>query len=154
MESAKSSIYSRQYVTYTVNAHPPDENLNVDELITQCQATAMHATRVTAHASLDYLTPGALLFHRKTYLDIPLVADIMALTNKRAVAINSRRLKANSRHLSYDNRGGEQVCANYTIPQCSQSEGWAPLSGPSPCQRHINHPTVSTGDRSHQQSTA
>jgi hypothetical protein len=76
----------------------------------------MHATRVTAHKSLNNLSPGALVFQSDMYLDIPLIADIMAITNQREATVNSTLMKADQRQLTYDYKVVEQVLSKVYNP--------------------------------------
>ena len=69
----------------------------------------MHATRCAAHSSLARQTPGGLVFRRDMYLDIPLMADIIAISNVRQQIIDQRLLKANSKRKPHEFTVGEQV---------------------------------------------
>jgi hypothetical protein len=109
-----------------VRAHPPQDLLDVSELVDQCLAT-MHATRVASHGSLDDLSPGALVFQRDMFLDIPLVADIMAITATREVIVNNSLLKANQARLTYDFKVGEQVLIKVPNPDKLQDRWKGPF---------------------------
>ena len=56
--------------------------------------TAAYAARVTIHSSMK-ISPGALVFQRDMLLDIPLIADLHLLQQKRQVLINERLFQAN-----------------------------------------------------------
>jgi hypothetical protein len=103
-----------------VRAHPPQDLLDVSELVDQCLATAMHATRNASHGSLDDLSPGALVFQRDMFLDISLVADIMAITAKREVIVNNSLLQANQAPLTYDFNVSKQVLIKVPNPDKRQ----------------------------------
>ena len=67
-----------------------DQPLTVEEaesLVDQCLAMAMYATRVQTNRSLG-VSPGALVFQRDMFLDIPLIADIVQIRDGRQVKIN------------------------------------------------------------------
>ena len=113
----------------------PNRPTDVDEIIEQALATAMHATRVAAHNSLNKWSPGALVFQRDMLLDIPLIADIMAITTQRELKINNSLLKANAQRLTYDYHVGEQVLLKVPDP-AKMDERW---EGPYRIEQvHVN----------------
>jgi hypothetical protein len=72
-------------------------------------ATAMHACRCVCSESLAYNTPGSLAFGRDMFLDIPLVADIMAVQKHRQLLVDKRLLYANSKRIHHDYLVGNLV---------------------------------------------
>ena len=72
-------------------------------------ATAMHATRCAAHASLNNFSPGAVVFNRDMFLDIPLIADLIQIHDMRQRGIDVRLLRENARRTHYDFKVGDQV---------------------------------------------
>ena len=48
-------------------------------IIDSAFTTAMHATRCVSNTALGGYSPGALVFNRDMFLDIPLIADILTL---------------------------------------------------------------------------
>ncbi|KAL7578081.1 hypothetical protein ACA910_015014 [Epithemia clementina (nom. ined.)] len=69
----------------------------------------MHACRVASTAALLGLSPGSVVFNRDMYLDIPFVANILALSNARQAKIDQRLLRENTRRRRHEYRVGEQV---------------------------------------------
>ena len=92
-----------------VELKPPQKQDEVDTMIESALATAMHATRCSAHLSLGGFSPGALTFGRDMLLDIPLIADIQTLTQARQAQIDVRLLRANRKRKPVDFRIGHQV---------------------------------------------
>ena len=84
--------------------HPPQNMLQASDLMDNCLATVMHATHAVASNATDKIAPGALVFQRDMFLDIPLVADIIAMSNRRELIVNEALLKANQKRLNYDYR--------------------------------------------------
>jgi Integrase zinc binding domain len=58
-----------------LHSYLPQNVANANELIDSALATAMHALCATVHRSLE-VSPGALVFHRDMFLNIPLHADL------------------------------------------------------------------------------
>ena len=52
-------------------------------MIDSAFATAMHATRCISNTALGGYSPGALVFNRDMFLNIPLIADILTLQRGR-----------------------------------------------------------------------
>ena len=99
-----------------VHTLEPQDLMDANDLIDQCLATAMHATRVAAHTSLNKISPGSLVFQRDMFLDIPLIADIMAITSRREMLINNALLRANRKRISYDYAVNDDVLLQATEP--------------------------------------
>ena len=69
----------------------------------------MHATRCASHSSLDNVSPGGLVFRRDMFLNIPLIADIIALQEARQQGIDRRLMKANRNRIPHEFTVGELV---------------------------------------------
>jgi len=111
-----------------MHAHLPQGVNDVNELIDQSLATAMHATRAAANRSLNNYSPGAVVFQRDMYLDIPLIADIMAITQKREIAINEALLRANRRRVTCDYKVGDKVLIKVYDPDKLQARWIGPFT--------------------------
>ena len=72
-------------------------------------ATAMHACRCACSSSLDYNSPGSLAFGRDMFLDIPLIADMLAIRNNRQLLVDKRLLRANAKRIRHDYAQGDMV---------------------------------------------
>ncbi|GKY96404.1 hypothetical protein MPSEU_000599900 [Mayamaea pseudoterrestris] len=111
-----------------VHAHPPEDLMDADDIIDQCLATAMHATRVVSSGALDNLSPGAVVFQRDMFLDIPLVADILAISVKREAIVNERLLQANRSRLTHDFKVDEQILKKVYDPNKLEERWIGPYS--------------------------
>ena len=118
-----------------IHANPPQNILEASDMMDSCLATAMHATRAAASRALEYTSPGAIVFQRDMFLDVPLIADIMALTASRQVRINESLRKANLIRRTYDFKVNDQVLIK-SDSQGKLSEKWI---GPYPITTvHVN----------------
>ena len=62
----------------------------------------MHALRCTPNTSLGNYSPGALVFQRDMFLNLPLITDIITLTRNRQAQIDRRLLRVNARRLHHE----------------------------------------------------
>ena len=67
-----------------------------------------HTTRSTVHSTMK-TTPGAIVFHRDMFFDIPYIANLIMLRDKRQAIINYNLWRENNRRRNYDYRVGQQV---------------------------------------------
>lgn len=78
-------------------------------VIDECLATAMHACRCAAQGALNNHAPGALAFRRDMFLDVPLIADFVALQQRRQDIVDQRVMRANAKRIRHDYQVGEKV---------------------------------------------
>jgi transposase InsO family protein len=92
-----------------LHVDPPANVIDASDTIASCLATAMHAARAAASGALNGISPGAFAFNRDMYLDIPLIADAIAIHQHRAALVDERLRLANLKRISHDYAVGEQV---------------------------------------------
>ena len=114
-----------------------------NQVVEETLATAMHACRCACSQSLGFNSPGALAFGRDMFLDIPLIADILAIQNNRQLLVDKRLLRANAKRIKHDYAVGDQVWkCNYL----GLSDKLKPtVSGPYSVQRVHTNGTVTIG---------
>jgi hypothetical protein len=78
------------------------------QLVDTAIADAVYATRCMYSSSLG-TTPGALAFHRDMILNIPMMADLQQIQQRRQQLIDDRLIKANLKRFSYDYAVGGEV---------------------------------------------
>ena len=81
------------------------EELGIEEIL----ATAMHACHIVCSSSLGYNSPGALDFGRDMLLDIPFIANILAIRNKRQLLVHKKLLRKNAKRIKHDYAIDERV---------------------------------------------
>ena len=87
--------------------------------------------------SLRWNTPGQLAFGRDMFLDIPVIADIVAINNNRQLLVNKRLLRENSKRIRHDYAVGDLVYKKNYIGLSDKLS--KTLSGPYPItQCHTN----------------
>ena len=71
----------------TVTTQPPQNVQQAEQIIDNALSNAMHITRCAVSRSLGVL-PGALVFRRDMFLDIPIIADLVEIQRKRQVIVD------------------------------------------------------------------
>jgi transposase InsO family protein len=113
----------------------------VKQLANNALHTAMHATRCASHNSLDNISPGALVYRRDMYLDIPLLADVLTLQQLRQKQIDKRLLRSNARRKQHDYKIGDHVLIQRSLDASSKME--PTYKGPFPIVQVHTNGTVS-----------
>jgi hypothetical protein len=78
------------------------------DLIDSALVTAAYATQTALHLSTK-ISPGGLVFNRDMLLDIPIIADLHLLQEKRQEIINKNLEWANKKKVAHEYHPGEQV---------------------------------------------
>ena len=110
-EASHKSI--AQVLRTLIHTQPPATREDAERLVDNAIATAMHALRCNPVSTLGNYSPGALVFNRDMFLNIPLVADILTLTQHRQALVDKRLLRANAHRSFHDFRVGEMVFVNH-----------------------------------------
>jgi hypothetical protein len=76
---------------------------------------AMHAMRARLHSTLSS-SPGKLVFNRDMFLNIPLIADWHAITQRREHLIHENLMRENQK----------RSCYNYAPKQMVLKKKWNP----------------------------
>jgi hypothetical protein len=80
----------------------PPRNINsTREFIDESLSIAMHAMRAGIHTILGS-SPGSLVFNRDMFLNIPLIADWHAITQRREHLINENLIRENQKRRRFD----------------------------------------------------
>ena len=101
-----------QIIRTLIHINPPTNKQNAELLVDDAIGTAMHALRCNPVSTLGNFSPGALVFNRDMFLNIPLVADILTLTKNRQALIDARLIRANRRRIKHEFKVGQQVFVN------------------------------------------
>ena len=88
--------------------NPPCTLNDAKEVIDQALATASHGIRSNVSQVTGY-SPGALAFHRDMLLDVPLLVDLIALRDRRQIAVDKNLRRVNLKRSSYDYQPGQSV---------------------------------------------
>ena len=83
-----------------VHQNPPRGMRQAKDLVDEALATAQHALRCAVHTTLGS-SPGALVFNRDMFLNIPLMADWQLLNQKREHLVNEDLCRTNLKRRRY-----------------------------------------------------
>jgi len=89
-------------------SNPPKDADGACGMIDSALAIAMHAMRTNIASTLES-SPGALVFNRDMFLNLPLIADWHLIAKRREHFINENLRRQNSRRRNYDYAVGMQV---------------------------------------------
>ena len=91
-----------------IHKNPPRGTRQAKELVDEALAVAQHALRCAVHTTLGS-SPGALVFNRDMFLNIPLMADWQMLTKKREHLVNENLRRANLKRRLFDYKVNQKV---------------------------------------------
>ena len=118
----------------------PRTMVEMDKIVDQSLAITLRACRCAANTSLQGLAPGALVFGRDMHLNIPIVADIIAISENKQVQTDLRLMRENQRRTRHEYAVGQQVLVNNHF---SSSDKMRPAwVGPFPILRVHTNGTV------------
>jgi hypothetical protein len=96
--------------------NPPQNLIQAQNLIDSALATTMHATRCCMHHALR-MSPGAFVFQRDMFLNIPLIADLQAIQERRQILINENLRRQNLKRRRFDYAVDQEVLIKVPQPK-------------------------------------
>jgi hypothetical protein len=84
-----------------LHSEPPQNIADAKEFVDEALSIAMHAMRAGIHSTLGS-SPGSLVFNRDMFLNIPLIANWYAITQKREHIIHENLVQENQKRRWYD----------------------------------------------------
>ena len=100
-------------------------------------ASCIHATRIAVNHTMQH-TPGEIVFQRDMLLDIPVIADLVAIRERRQLLIDENLRRQNEKRIEYHYKVGEYVMIKVYDP----SKGEDKLHGPYKIQETRTNGTV------------
>jgi hypothetical protein len=91
-----------------LTASPPDTQQDINLIVDTILQNAAYAIWAVIHCTLKAM-PGLLVFHRDMILVIPLVADLIEISQCRQQLIDQKMIKANPRCISHDYQPADEV---------------------------------------------
>ncbi len=88
----------------------------MNDILDNALATTSHTLRAAILRSLNFNSPGKLVFGRHMFLNVPLQADFMALQQKRQLLVDRNLEKANTRCIKHDYQSGQSVLVKTVSP--------------------------------------
>ena len=91
-----------------LHSERPKDLTQARDIIDDALATAMHSMRTNITTALKS-SPGALVYARDMFLNVPLIADWKTIQKHREQLVNENLRKSNAKRRSYDYQQGERV---------------------------------------------
>ena len=91
-----------------LHSKPPRSQDDARDVVDEALATAMHAMRCNVTTALGS-PPGALVYARDMFLNVPLVADWTTIARRREQLVQENLRKENMKRRSYDYKVGDKV---------------------------------------------
>ncbi len=91
----------RNVLRTLLHREPPQNIANAKEYVDEALSIAMHAMRAGIHSTLGS-SPGSLPYNRDMILNIPLIADWHAITQRQEHLINENLIQENQKGRCYD----------------------------------------------------
>jgi hypothetical protein len=118
-----------------IHGQEVEEVTKAEAFVDNALATTMHVLRSTASRSLGTHAPGALAFQRDMFLNLPFIADVRAVQQRRQLLVDQNLQRQNARRRHYDYTIGDQVYVRTVNPAKLDPRG----EGPFPITRvHAN----------------
>ena len=83
------------------HGNPLQNIANAAQYVDKALSIAMHAMQAGVHSTLGS-SPGNLVFNRDMYLNIPLIADWHAITQRREHLIHENLMRENQKRSGYN----------------------------------------------------
>ena len=80
----------------------------VRHLMEHAIAACVHATRIAVNHTMQH-TPGEIVFQRDMLLDIPVIADLVAIRQRKQLLIDENLRRQNEKRIEYHYKVGEYV---------------------------------------------
>jgi hypothetical protein len=91
-----------------LHGEPQRDFTKAKDFINEVISIATHAMRTGSHTTLES-SPGNLVFNREMFLNIPLIADWHAITQKHEHLINENLMHENCKRKRYDYTPNQKV---------------------------------------------
>ena len=116
------------------HAHPPQDMVQAHNILDSALASTMHATRCAMHNALG-MSPGAFVFQRDMFLNIPLIANLQTIQDKRQVLIDENLRRQNLKRRSFDYAINQEVLIKVPKPRKLDDKAEGPYTI---TQVHVN----------------
>ena len=98
-----------------------------EQIMDNALATVMHATRCAVNNTMK-TSPGALTFCRDMFINVPIMADLIAIRNNRQQLIDTNLTRHNRKRYDYHYTLGQRIMVKVYDPVKMEEK----LHGPYP----------------------
>ena len=121
-------------VIYT---NPPANQLEANQVLDNALATAMHATRCAVNSTLQN-SPGSIVYNRDMLIDVPLIADLTVIRDRRQALVDENLRRQNSKRREHTYTVGQYVW----VKNYKEDKMLPKLLGPYPIVQVFTNGTV------------
>ncbi|MHA7811731.1 MAG: integrase zinc binding domain-containing protein, partial [Marinobacter adhaerens] len=111
----------------TVNTIPPLNYQAAVQTVEDALSTAMHSTRCAVSRSIG-VSPGALVFQRDMFVDLPLVADLVTIRDRRQILIDENLRRQNKKRREWIYEVGQRVLIKADDPTKMEPRAHGPYT--------------------------
>ena len=99
----------------TVTTRPPQNVQQAKQIVDNALSNAIHITRCAVSRSLG-VSPGALVFRRDMFLDIPIISDPVEIQRKRQVIVDENLRRQNQKRREFNYSVGQELLMKTVNP--------------------------------------
>ena len=99
----------------TIVNNPPANVEQANAAIDFALSTTMHVTRCAVSRALG-ISPGALVFRRDMFLDLPIMVDLVRIQQKRQMLIDENLMRQNKKRRDFNYAVGQEVLIKAVNP--------------------------------------
>jgi hypothetical protein len=106
-----------------LHSEPPQNYADAKEFVDEALSIAMHAMRAGIPSTLGS-SPGSLVFNRDMFLNIPLIPNWHAITQKREHLIHENLIQENQKRRQYDYLPEQHVVIGHGLMKLLSIAKW------------------------------
>ena len=103
----------------------PVNQQQAEDIIDDALASAIHVTRCAVSKSIG-MAPGALVFCRDMFINLPIIADLIRIQEHRQELINDNLRRQNLKRREFHYQVGQQVLIKSINPKKLQAQAHGP----------------------------
>jgi hypothetical protein len=123
----------RNVLRTLLHGNSPQNIASVEQYVDEALTITMHSMRAGVHSTLGS-SPGNLVFNRDIFLNIPLIADWHAITQRREHPTHENLMRENQKRRGYDYAPQQTVLKKKWKPKKKQKNKLSIQNSTSPCQ--------------------
>ena len=91
-----------------IHVDPPQNEPHTTNMIDNALATVVHASRCAVNHTMQ-TSPGAMVFNRDMMINIPLIANLLAIGDRRQHLVNENLRRINAKRIDHSYSVGDWV---------------------------------------------
>ena len=91
-----------------LNVNPPKDENDANQIVDNALATCVHSSRCAVNHTMQ-TSPGSLVFNRDMIMNIPLIANLYSIQERRQQLIDENLRRTNARRIQHNYNIGDKV---------------------------------------------